>query len=135
MAGFRIDRNIHAAPTPKAKAVKDKGYLSFIHELPCIVSGRIGVEAAHISFANPIYCHYGRGRGTKASDAWCIPLRADFHAKQHSGSEREFWHEIGIDPHATAAALWMAYSTLGDEAVRFATARIMMGINEAEDYE
>ncbi|MGA1801482.1 hypothetical protein [Rhizobium sp. HT1-10] len=43
-------------------------------------------------------------------------------------NEEQFWLETGIDPHATAAALWMAYSTLGDEAVAFASARIMAGL-------
>lgn len=132
MSGFRIARDIRPDATPKAKAVKSKGYLSFIHELPCCLTGRYGVEAAHLSFANTAFCHYGRGKSTKASDAWCLPLNSDAHLRQHRMDEETFWLQTGIDPHATAAAIWMAYSTLGDEAVKFATARIMAGLNRRD---
>lgn len=132
MSGFRIARDIRPDPTPKVRAVKSKGYLGFIHELPSVLSGRYGVEACHLSFANTTFCHYGRGRGTKVSDSWCLPLSPDEHSRQHQMNEETFWLGTGIDPHATAAALWIAYSTLGDEAVKFASARIMAGLNRRD---
>ena len=127
MSAFRIARS-NFEPTPKSKPAKSKSYLAFIHELPSAISGVYGVEAAHLSFANTLFCHYGRAKGHKASDAWAIPLTPDEHSRQHQMGEEAFWRETGINPHATAAALWMAYSTLGDEAVQFATARINQGL-------
>lgn len=115
---------------PKKKATKNKGYLAWLHELPCVVSGRYGVEAAHLSYANPRYGHYGRGRGTKASDMWALPLCSDEHRSQHSGSELTYWSEVGENPHSLAVVLWAIYSQYGEEGTPFAVSAIMQRINE-----
>ena len=94
----------------KAKPAKDDAYLAWIRKLPCVVSGRHPVEAAHLSAGNLAYGHAGRGRSQKASDRWALPLAPDMHAIQHKGDEMTFWSERGINPHMVALALHGAYS-------------------------
>lgn len=97
-------------PTGKKSAPKkDKDYLSWLHELPCIVTGRRPVEAAHISYAEPRYGKFGRGKATKESDLWAVPLCPDEHRRQHGMNEREFWRSVGIDPCVVALALYAAF--------------------------
>lgn len=97
-------------PTGKSsKRVKDGDYLDFIRSLPCLVTRKEGVEAAHVSYAVPEYGKLGRGKGTKESDRWAVPLSPDEHRKQHTGDEREYWRSVGIDPCITAALLYAAY--------------------------
>ena len=109
----------------KSKPKKNKDYLSFIHTLPCCVTGsRRDIQAAHLSFANPSLGHYGRGRGTKASDRWCLSLSATEHTRQHSMNEEAFWLETGIDPHILALAIYGLWSELGDDATAKAEAVI-----------
>ena len=94
----------------KAKPEKAPDYLAWIRTLPCVVTGRFPVEAAHLSASNLAYGHTGRGKGQRASDRWALPLAPSIHAEQHSRNETEFWSAIGINPHAVALALFGAYS-------------------------
>lgn len=107
---------------PKRKATKSKDYLSFLHSLPCIVSGQTIVQAAHVSFAAPKYGHYGRGKGTKAPDRWALPLCEEEHRRQHSMNEQDYWATVGIDPHMVALVIWGLFSDMGDDALPFASA-------------
>lgn len=107
---------------PAKKPRKNAGYLSFIRKLPCCVTGRYPVEAAHLSFAAPKYGHYGRGKGSKAPDRWALPLHPDEHRKQHSMGERDYWE--GENPHVLALTIWGLFSDMGDDAELFATAII-----------
>lgn len=120
----RIANFIRPDPTPKAKAAKSKGYLSFVHCLPCVITGQYGIEAAHLSMAAPRYGHYGRGKGRKASDRWVLPLSPAAHARQHQIGEDLFWRNAGIDPHILALTIFGLWSDLGDDAEPFATAII-----------
>jgi len=123
--GYRINSALASCdPTPKAKATKSKGYLSFIHLLPCIITGQKGVEAAHLSMAAPKYGHYGRGKGSKVSDRWCLPLSQAAHARQHQIGEDLFWRNAGIDPHILALTIHSLWTDLGDDAEPFAVAII-----------
>lgn len=99
--------------SPATKAVKDRGYLDFIRTLPCVVTGTMPVEAAHVSYAAPKWGSSGRGKGQKASDRFALPLCPDQHRKQHSGNEKAFWRDHNIDPHAVCVALHSAYKDLG----------------------
>lgn len=93
-------------PTGKnSKPVKDKPYLEWLHELPCIVTGKTPVEAAHISYAAPEYGKLGRGKSQKESDRWAVPLHAEQHRRQHSMNEREYWQSVGINPCIVALSL------------------------------
>ena len=109
----------------KSKPVKSKGYLKFLHLLPCAVTGRRdAIQAAHLSFPNAALGHYGRPKGLKVSDRWTLPLCAEEHAKQHSGNEREYWSAVGIDPHVLALTIHGLWVELGDDAVAKAEAVI-----------
>ena len=123
MAGFRIAPQ-QTVSFPKSKPVKSKDYLAFIHELPCAVSGKSPVEAAHLSFPAPKYGHYGRGKGSKAPDRWALPLHADEHRRQHSGNEESFWKAAGINPHVLALTIHGLFSDMGEDAQAFAAAVI-----------
>lgn len=112
------------APTPKTKAAKSKGYLAFLHQLPCAVTGVRIVEAAHVSMAAPQYGHYGRGKSSKAADRWALPLSPEQHRRQHSMSERGYWNGVGINPHILALTLWGLWSDMGEDAEPFAAAII-----------
>jgi len=96
-----------------AKARKDGGYLHWLHSIPCIVTGVLPVEAAHLSAANPKYGHMGRGKGQKAHDRWALPLSQTEHRYQHHIGEDVYWnvniHSKGINPYLTALVLHGLY--------------------------
>lgn len=71
-----------------------------------ITGRRGGVEAAHVSMADPSVGKTSRGKGQKADDMFVVPLSGALHRKQHSMSEREFWDGYGIDPVKVALALY-----------------------------
>lgn len=124
MAGFRIAHHISPDPTPKAKAKKERGYLAFIHCLPCVITGVYGVEAAHLSMAASEYGHYGRAKSSKASDRWVLPLSPVKHRRQHEIGEDLFWRSAGIDPHVLALVIYGLWAEYGDAAEPFAIAII-----------
>ncbi|MDW9891109.1 DUF968 domain-containing protein [Sinorhizobium meliloti] len=128
---YRIANSIRPDPTPKRKPAKSKNYLAFIHELPCCVSGRYGVEAAHLSCAAPRYGHYGRGKGSKVSDRWVLPLHPDEHRRQHGMSEERFWRAARINPHVLALTIHGLWSDMGEDATPFATAIINQTLADA----
>lgn len=97
-------------PTGKgSKRVEKPAYLDFIRSLPCIVTRREGSEAAHVSYAEPRAGKLGRGKASKESDCWAVPLHTDEHRRQHGMDEREYWRSVGIDPVPIAAFLHAAY--------------------------
>lgn len=112
---------------PKRKSAKSGPYLSWLHELPCLITRQYGVQAAHLSFTNRAFGHYGRGKGTKAGDRWALPLSAELHDEQHSGSEQAFWHRNGINPHLACVILWGVFSEVGNDGLEEAVAIIMAG--------
>jgi hypothetical protein len=93
----------------KSGRIEDKDYLSYIRSLPCAVTGRYPVEAAHVNYAEPKYGKTGRGKGTKSSDHWAVPLHPDQHRIQHQGNEQAYWQSVGLDPCIIAMALYAAY--------------------------
>lgn len=78
--------------------VKDNAHLDFIRQLPCVISGKWPVDAAHVRYADLDRGKDYTGKGVKPSDKWVLPLHRDIHSKQHSMSERKFWEGLGIDP-------------------------------------
>jgi len=114
---------------PKRRPKKRRDYLSFLHKLPCVVTGRFGVEAAHLSYASIFHGHFGRGKGTKAPDRFALPLHPDEHRAQHSMNEREYWTSKGINPHELANTLFGIWSDYDEpEAVTHCTHRINQGL-------
>lgn len=129
---FRIAASARPDPTPKAKAKKNSGYVSFVHCLPCAVSGQYrDIEAAHLSISSPRHGHYGRAKSSKAPDRWVLPLSAEQHRRQHSMNEQVFWDQAGIDPHLLALAIFGLWSDLGDDAEPFAAAIINQALAAA----
>ena len=107
------------APTAspvRARPVKNRDYLAFVHLLPCVLSLTRPVEAAHISFARPDLGHYGRGKGTKTSDRWVLPLSPAYHRIQHGMNEQRFWQTSNVDPHQLCLVLWGLFSEHGWDA-------------------
>lgn len=129
---FRI-ANVNPDPTPKARPKKEGAYLDFVRTLPCCITGRHGVQAAHLSFAAPRYGHYGRGKQHKASDRWALPLCPEEHRIQHSGSEAAYWMTTGINPHVLALVLHGIWSEFGASAYPFAEAVIYQQIQGARN--
>jgi hypothetical protein len=107
--------------------VKSKDYVSWLHNLPCIVSGGWPVEAAHLSEPNEKYGHTGRGKGRKASDRWVLPLTEQIHRQQHQGNEMAFWERHGINPHEACLVLWGLFNERGDDAIPQAQMLIQSG--------
>lgn len=70
---------------PKANYVRDKKHRIFIASLPCLITGRDDVQAAHIRKGN------GGGVGLKPSDEFCVPLSVDQHRLQGEIGEVGFW--------------------------------------------
>lgn len=103
--------------TPKrAKPGKESSYLSWLHELPCAITGTTPVEAAHLSSANAFYGHAGRGKGQKAGDRWALPLSPEKHREQHAGNEMAFWRKHGVNPHLLALVLHSLWEQGASEA-------------------
>jgi hypothetical protein len=122
----RIKRPDTAFGTPVGKAtrpVKNKSYISWLHDLPCCVCGDAWVDAAHLSMAKPEYGHWGRGKGRKASDRWALPLCRDCHTKQHDIGEGRFWEDR--DPWLLCLILFGIYSDIGEDATEMATELIL----------
>ncbi len=104
----------------KSEARTEKTYYDFLSQLPCVVTGREGVQICHLSFSRPELGHFGRGRGTKVASRWCLPMTPECHERQHSGSEAAFWDEVGVSPHLTALVLYGLYSEFGDDGLEMA---------------
>lgn len=128
MAGFRI-APVQREEPPKTRPKKRGDYLAFLHQLPCVVTGRYEVQAAHVSYASPMHGHYGRAKGTKAPDRFALPLCKDEHDKQHGMNEQAYWRSVGINPHELANTLWGLFCDYDEaEAVARCTARISQGL-------
>lgn len=91
---------------------KDRGYLAWLHQLPCCVT------LAEDSPDDPLEAHHptvGRGRAArKEDDATAVPVVRSHHKVEypdglHHG-EAKFWNRQGIDPTALADDLYAAYS-------------------------
>lgn len=87
------------------KRVENADYLDWIRSQPCVVCLSRPVDAAHLSTANPLYGHPGRGKQRRVSDRWALPLCRKCHNRQHSMAEMDFWRSYKTDPHILALTL------------------------------
>lgn len=125
---FRIaSQQPQVAASKRTKPVKRDSYRAWLKTLPCVLTGRTPVDAAHISTANPGYGHLGRGKGRKASDRWAVPLCRQLHDMQHGENEAEFWKAAKCDPYIIALTLYGLWADLGDEATEIASQLILGG--------
>lgn len=92
----------------KRDRIENTSHERFIRELACVVCGdATTVQCAHISYADPRFGKYGRGKSQREESCWTIPLCEQHHRQQHSMAERDFWKSYGIDPVRVAAALYI----------------------------
>ncbi len=94
---------------------RDEGYLEQIRQCPCLKCGIDPCnEAAHVRMSAP-----GKpnpGVGSRPDDRFSLPLCHADHMQQHDVGERDFWHDLGIDPFPACDRLHaLKYST---EAMR-----------------
>lgn len=85
---------------------EDGTHLAWIRTLPCLVTGKRNVDAAHIRYACPQLGKRAVGGGEKPDDRWCVPLSREQHTIQHSTNEEDYWKSVKIDPIQVALALF-----------------------------
>lgn len=103
------------ARTVSSKAREESGaHLAFIRRLPCVITGKRPVDAAHIRYAAKAWGKPQTGVGTRADDRWSVPLHHDVHMDQHAAGERAWWKKQGIDPLVLAHRLF--FEAAGDVA-------------------
>lgn len=113
MTGFRIaPMDTVEPPRQRRPRVELSAHLNAIRALPCLTCFASPSEAAHIRSASRKYGKRETGTAEKPSDLWTLPLCARCHrigpSAQHAGNELDFYRRHGIDPFATALALWAA---------------------------
>lgn len=87
--------------------IRSSQHLKFIRSLPCVITNRMNVEAAHIRRGND------GGTGIKPSDCFVVPLSQEEHARQHQIGELKFWYPYG--GYETASVMAKAlYENSGD---------------------
>jgi len=85
--------------------VKDPSHLRLIRELPSMITGEYGCEAAHVNFFFPPIGKPHRGKSKKQGDCFVLPLTPALHRAQHKiGAERAWWLSKGIS-HPNGVAL------------------------------
>ena len=89
--------------------MKDKKYLKYIHDLPCVVTGCepygfSSIVAHHITVGSK------RGISQKPSDYRCIPMEASEHMRLHHLGEGVYWEQMGINPFEEAIRALRSYA-------------------------
>lgn len=86
--------------------IKDNARLQKIRELSCVVCGTTStIEAAHVSYAEPLAGKRGRGLGEKTDDQFTVPLCRYCHIQSHEwGNERQWWKIKGFEE----SLVWLA---------------------------
>jgi hypothetical protein len=87
---------------PEPRRVRDREHVRFVAKQPCLICGRRPSDPHHLRFAQH------RALGRKVSDEFTVPLCRGHHREVHrSGDEAAWWQNAGIDPTASARALWL----------------------------
>jgi len=83
------------------RRIRSKEHLVYVARQPCLICGRRPAQAHHLRHAQP------RAMARKVSDEFTVPLCSVHHDGVHrTGDERDWWHEVGIDPLTVARELW-----------------------------
>ncbi len=94
-----IDKSSLAIGTPKRR--RDKAHLAFVAHQPCMICGRLPVDAHHVRFAQP------RGLALKPGDDFTVPLCRTHHAALHKAGDENYWWTVqGKNPLKEAERLW-----------------------------
>ncbi len=95
-----IDKSVLTLPEPRR--VRDRSHVKSVAHRPCLICGRLPSDAHHLRFAQ------SRALGRKVSDEFTVPLCRGHHREvHHCGDEAAWWRNVGMDPVATARALWL----------------------------
>ena len=95
-----IDKSELAYPEPRR--VRDREHVRFVTEQPCLICGRKPSDPHHLRFTQH------RVLGRKVSDEFTVPLcRGHHHEVHRCGAEAAWWQKAGVDPAASARALWL----------------------------
>ena len=87
---------------PVLRRIRDREHVKSVAKQPCLVCGRHPADAHHLRFAQ------SSALGRKVSDEFTVPLCRGHHREvHHCGDETVWWNKIGIDPTASARALWL----------------------------
>jgi hypothetical protein len=114
--GALLKRAFGIAQRIKLKVVseRDPVYLAMVRQMPCLKCGLEPCkEVAHIRFASAAF---GKQSGARLTppDRFAVPLCPACHTldpdSQHryKGGERQFWHDLGINPLLVAERLYAA---------------------------
>ena len=95
-----VDKSVLTHPEPRR--IRDREHVRFVAQQSCVICGRQPCDAHHLRFAQ------SRALGRKVSDEFAVPLCRGHHREVHrSGDEAGWWEKLGIDPTASARALWL----------------------------
>jgi hypothetical protein len=101
----RVDKTVLALPT--LRRIRDREHVKSVAKQPCLICGRRPADAHHLRFAQ------SPALGHKVSDEFTVPLCRGHHREVHRcGDEAAWWNKIGIDPTASARALWLKTNPL-----------------------
>ena len=97
-----IDKGVLALPEPRR--IRDRDHVKYVAKQPCMICARLPSDAHHLRFTRRKPGH-SAARLVMSS---LSPLCRGHHREVHrTGDEAEWWNIAGIDPSATARALWL----------------------------
>jgi hypothetical protein len=95
-----INKSVLTLPAPRR--IRDREHVKSVAKQACLICGRRPADAHHLRFAQP------PALGRKVSDEFTVPLCRGHHREVHRcGDEAAWWNKTGIDPTASARALWL----------------------------
>jgi hypothetical protein len=95
-----IDKSQLSHPEPRR--LRDREHVRFVAKQPCLICGRVPSDPHHLRFVQR------QALGRKVSDEYTVPLCRGHHRElHHRGDETAWWQTAGIDPTASARALWL----------------------------
>jgi ERF superfamily len=95
-----IDKSQLSHPEPRR--IRDREHMRFVAKQPCLLCGRTPSDPHHLRFVQR------QALGRKVSDEFTVPLCRGHHRELHRrGDEVAWWQTAGIDPGASARALWL----------------------------
>jgi hypothetical protein len=98
--GERVDKSELAHSGPRR--IRDREHVRFVTKQSCLICGRKPSDAHHLRHAQQ------RAFGRKVSDEFTVPLCRGHHREVHRcGDEAAWWQKAGVDPTASARALWL----------------------------
>ena len=126
LVGERIDKGELTHPEPRR--IRDRDHVRFVAKQPCLVCGRLPSDPHHLRFAQ--YPALGR----KVSDEFTVPLCRGHHREAHRyGDEAAWWQGIGIDPPASARALWLKTHPLPTWPLKSNAEIVAVGVSDRSD--